>query len=77
MNGDSVFILVVSAVLIALGVLFVVKPLLMWKFTESWKPGNEDGPQPGYLRFARVFGCVLALIGIGVLIVTVMSMNGG
>lgn len=70
MTGNTIFVLAVGILLAALGVLFVVKPLLMWRFTESWKPGNEDGPQPGYLRFARVFGCILALVGVAIVAVT-------
>lgn len=76
MTGNTIFVLAVGILLAALGVLFVVKPLLMWRFTESWKPGNEDGPQPGYLRFARVFGCVLALVGVVILVVTLMGLAG-
>ena len=63
MNGDSIFVLVVWALVLAAGVLFSIKPLWMWIFTESWKPGSEDGPTKQYMRFARAFGIILAVIG--------------
>lgn len=77
MNSDRILTYVVCGLLMALGILFAVKPLVMWRFTESWKPGSEDGPQPGYLRFARTFGIILAVVGAGLLVFSLMSAAGG
>ncbi len=70
MNLNTVFVAILWAFVTLLGVSFSIKPLWMWFFTESWKPGSEDGPTKEYLRFARTFGLILAVIGLGMLAFT-------
>ncbi len=65
-----VLALIVGGLVAVLGVVFAIKPLWMWVFTESWKEGSEAGPEEGYLRYARTFGIILAVIGGGLVVLT-------
>lgn len=77
MDGNSVFVLTVWALVLALGIMFAIKPLWMWIFTESWKPGSEEGPTKPYLRFARTFGLILALTGGAMLVFSLVQILSG
>ena len=77
MNGNTILVLTLWALVLAAGVAFAIKPLGMWVFTESWKPGSEDGPTKEYLRFARTFGIILAVIGGAMLALTLTAVLAG
>ena len=77
MDWNTVLTLTLWALVLAAGVAFAIKPLWMWVFTESWKPGSEDGPTKEYLRFARTFGIILAVIGAAMLALTLTAILSG
>ncbi len=77
MDWNTVLTLTLWALVLAAGVAFAIKPLWMWVFTESWKPGSEDGPTKEYLRFARTFGIILAVIGAAMLALTLTAVLSG
>lgn len=77
MDWNTVLTLTLWALVLAAGVAFAIKPLWMWVFTESWKPGSEDGPTKEYLRFARTFGIILAVIGAAMLALTLTALLSG
>lgn len=77
MDGNTVLVLTVWTLVLALGVAFAIKPLWMWIFTESWKPGSEDGPSKHYMRYARTFGIILAVIGGAMLALTLTAVLSG
>lgn len=77
MNGNLVGVLVLWGLALAMGIAFAINPLWMWIFTESWKAGSEEGPTKEYLRFARTFGIILAVIGAAMLAFTLTGIFSG
>lgn len=50
-----VYCMILSAVCIALGLLCLLRPALVWKWTEQWKSYRADEPSELY-RFGVRFG---------------------
>lgn len=50
-----VYCMILSAVCIALGLLCLLRPALVWKWTEQWKSYRADEPSELY-RFGIRFG---------------------
>ena len=56
-----VYCMILSAVCIALGLLCLLRPALVWKWTEQWKSYRADEPSELY-RFGVRFGGALFLV---------------
>ena len=56
-----VYCMILSAVCIALGLLCLLRPALVWKWTEQWKSYRADEPSELY-RFGIRFGGALFLV---------------
>lgn len=57
---------IAGSILCIVGLVFAVKPTLVWKLTESWKTEGSKAPSDRYMRVLRIVGG--ATLGVGVLL---------
>ena len=57
---------IVGIILSIIGLVLSVKPILVWKITESWKMERSNAPSDRYMRVLRIVGG--AFLGVGVLL---------
>jgi len=61
---------VLSLILVIVGVLMLLKPSIVWSIAESWKSNDATEPSDLYLFSARFGGVLIALAGIGGIVVS-------
>ncbi len=69
---DQITALLAIPLLIALGVLCLVKPEWVWLVTESWKSRGADGPSDWFEAYTRLGGAILLAVGLFCLILFVL-----
>ena len=57
---------IAGSILCVIGLVFAVKPTLVWKLTESWKTEECKAPSARYMRLLRIVSG--ASLGVGVLL---------
>lgn len=58
---------IAGTILCIIGLIVCVKPIWIWKITESWKNKESKGPSEKYMTVLRIISG--ALLGIGFLLV--------
>lgn len=58
-----------SVIFIALGLLMLIKPSLIWMISESWKSNDATEPSDLYILSTRFGGMMVTLVGIGGILV--------
>jgi len=53
-----------GVVFLALGLLAILKPSVMWYLDERWKVKGKFEPSDTYIRFTQFCGAVITTIGI-------------
>jgi hypothetical protein len=67
--------MIIGAILIiAVGLLMLIKPRLVWYFTERWKSADAEEPSSFYIWYIRIGGIFFMLAGIGSAILYLMSL---
>lgn len=56
---------ILFVLLVAFGLLMVLKPGIVWQLTESWKSDDAAEPSELYLFATRLGGILCTLAGIG------------
>ena len=56
---------IAGSILCIIGLVFTVKPTLVWKLTESWKTEGSKTPSDRYMKLLRIVGG--AALGVGAL----------
>ena len=57
---------IAGIILCVIGLVFCVKPTLVWKIAESWKTEKSSDPSGRYMRALRIVSG--AALGVGVLL---------
>lgn len=55
-------------IFLLLGILFFLKPDLIWKITEEWKSYSADEPSDLYMKSTKFGGILFAILGVIVII---------
>ena len=63
---------ILSILLIAVGMIMLIRPKSFFEWTESWKSNTRSGPSKLYLFGTRFGGVMCILAGAGELIVNIM-----
>lgn len=67
--SEKIKMILAGLLLVAAGVLCILKPEWVWKISESWKSSRADGPSEWYEAHTRLAGIVFLFIGLFSLIV--------
>jgi len=64
----GLYMIVLGAILILMGVIMLIRPVYLWYISESWKTNDGDGPTGLYLWSTRFGGVMMTLAGSGVIV---------
>ena len=62
-----------AIIMIAVGIVMVTKPEMIYNITEKWKSNSDSEPSRLYLNSVRFFGIMLIIIAVLALVVTFMD----
>ncbi len=68
-------VIIGGAAFIILGLVFFLKPALVWKLTEQWKSYGADCPSELYIKSSKFGGVILVLLGIAMVSVSLLGWN--